>query len=572
MAWPSFGLSRNLFSRPLDAFIGLVAIFALGLLLLENCEYLQAYSTLISRLNLIVLLIFMGDVIWRFAASPNKAAHLKSNWFDLIVFVPLVQYVRGLDATPFFIVARQVVIITMLISRTRRANKLIAMLSFRPAQLMLTSFAFAIAFGAVLLMLPAATVSGVRLSLVDALFTATSAVCVTGLIVKDTATYFSPFGQLVILALVQIGGLGIMTFSVTLALLLRKSFGVKEQFEMQEVLDQDVISNVKNLVMFIFKMTFILEIAGALVLFLLWRDRFNGGLTALYHAVFHSVSAFCNAGFSTFSDSLMRFSDDLWTNLTIMLLVVLGGLGFIVIRDFYHNLRNKFGRNRDITMKLRVQTRLVLYVSMLLIAIGTLLIFFMERKLAFAGLRFDQRLLVSLFQSITTRTAGFNTVDIVRLSAPTLFFMLIFMFIGASPGSTGGGIKTTTIAVFWATIVSAFRQREQVQIFKRTIPFEIIQKAVLLFGAAIMLVMTFILVLLYTEQKPLLDVAFETVSAFGTVGLSTGLTPLLSSKGKIVITLLMFIGRLGPLTIGYAFAGRHRPANITYAEERVMIG
>ncbi|MBU0672578.1 MAG: TrkH family potassium uptake protein [Candidatus Margulisbacteria bacterium] len=556
----------------LDYFIGLVALFAFLLLFFQNTGFLKAYSHIIRWINLGILLIFMFDVAIKYFASKNKRVYLAKNWLDLIVFIPLLRFIPFIENLPFYIILWQTILIFMLISRTKRATKLIAMLSFRPAQLMLISFSFAIAVGTILLALPAATATGSEATFIDALFTSTSAVCVTGLIVQDTATYFSPFGQMVILALIQLGGLGIMTFSVSLALLMKRSFGPKESLEMREVLDQDLMSNVKNLVLFILKMTLILELAGALILFLLWGKRFGNIFVSLYHAFFHSISAFCNAGFSTFSDSLIQFNNDMSTNLVIMFLVVMGGLGFLVIRDFYHNLRNFFSRTKDRRMKLRIQTKLVLRVSLLLIVIGTLLIFAFEKSRGFAGLRYDNQLLISLFQSITTRTAGFNTFDIAKLSSATLFMMIVFMFIGASPGSTGGGVKTTTVAVLWSTLASALRQEENVRVFKRSVPNEVVQKVIILFVVSILLVVGFAMLLLYIEQKPMRDVLFETVSAFGTVGLSTGLTPTLSKAGKLVVTLLMFIGRLGPLTIGYAFARKRKPAKVVYAEEHVMIG
>ncbi|MBU0630613.1 MAG: TrkH family potassium uptake protein [Candidatus Margulisbacteria bacterium] len=555
-----------------DYFIGYVALFAFLLLFFQNLSIIQAHQALIHKINFVILLVFIIDVVARAVAAPDKQQYLLSHWLDLIVFVPLLRFIPFVENLPFYVILWQTILIFMLISRSRRAGRLIAMISFRPAQLMLISFSFAIAVGTILLSLPAATAAGVKTGFIDALFTATSATCVTGLIVKDTATYFSPFGQMVILALIQLGGLGIMTFSVSLVMLLKRSFGPKENLEMREVLDQDLMGNVKSLIVFIFKMTLVLELTGTLLLFFLWRDSFSDPLAAFYHAFFHSISAFCNAGFSTFSDSLVHFNNDLSTNLVIMFLIIMGGVGFPVIRDFYHNLLNIFSRKKDHGMKLRVQTRLVLLVSLLLIVIGALLIFAFDKSRLLAGLSYDNQLLISLFQSVSARTAGFNTVNIGGLSSATLFLMIVLMFIGASPGSTGGGVKTTTVAVLWSILTSAMKQRENVQVFKKSLPDEIVHKVVILFVVSILLVVFFALLLLYFEEKPLRDVLFETVSAFGTVGLSTGLTPTLSNGGKLVVTLLMFIGRLGPLTIGYAFTRKRKPARVVYAEEHVMIG
>ncbi len=550
--------------------IGFVALCAFGVLVVEVSPYSARYSRMISVLNIGVISLFIADVLLNFLVSRDKKMHLRRNWFDLIVFIPLIQFIQGIAATPVFVIIRQVVIVTMLLSRSRKAQRFLSLLSLRPAQLMVASFAFAITIGSILLMLPIAS-QGAQTSLVDAFFTATSATCVTGLVVQDTATHFSLFGQLVILALIQAGGLGIMTFSVSLALLFRKRVNMQQQRVMQDVLDNDTLSGVKNFIRFIFGMTFLIEAVGAAVLFFIWRDLFPGPVKTLYHAVFHSISAFCNAGFSTFSDSLVRFSYDLMTNITIGGLIILGGLGFIVIKDMGHTCRLKLTRSEKRPVRLRVQSRIVLKVTFILVLGGAGLIYAMETGHLFRDAALNSKVLMSFFQSITTRTAGFNTCDIARLSSSTLLLMILLMFIGASPGSTGGGIKTTTVSVLWATVVSAMRQKEHVEIGRRTIPYDIIQKAVTVLIFSLILIGLFTVALLYVEQKPFLDVVFESVSAFATVGLSTGITPALTVPGKVFIMLLMFIGRIGPLTVAYAFA-RYRAANYVYAEERVLIG
>jgi len=555
-----------------DYFIGAVAIVAFFMLMAELSGYLDQYALFFKFANLSVLALFLIHVVLSFLKSKNKREHLKHNWLDLIVFIPLVQLYQGIENSPAAVIVRQAVIVFIVISRTRKANKLVSLLGLKPAQLMLTSFAAAICVGTILLMLPAATVSGVRTGLVDALFTATSATCVTGLIVKDTATYFSTFGQCVILALIQIGALGIMTFSVSLAVFARKRIEMQRQIEMQEMLDQDTIASIKDLLRFIIRMALAFEIAGAAALFFAWRGASGAnGLTA-FHAFFHSVSAFCNAGFSTFSDSLVRFSGDISTNVVIVILIVFGGFGFTVVRDLMSNLRHRaFGRSPRI-LSLRVQTKIVLAVSTVLTLAGAALFYALERDSLLAGAGLKNGIIVSLFQSVTTRTAGFNTCDFGALSSATLMVAIILMFIGASPGSTGGGIKTTTVAVLWSAIASGLRKRADATLYRRTIPAEVIQKALSVLIISLVVVLAFGLVLLYYEDQPFASVMFETVSAFGTVGLSTGITPRLSPAGKVAVTLLMFTGRLGPLTIAYAFLRQRRPAQYRYAEERVMIG
>jgi trk system potassium uptake protein TrkH len=265
----------------------------------------------------------------------------------------------------------------------------------------------------------------------------------------------------------------------------------------------------------------------------------------------------------------MDFSKNKLTNLTICGLIILGGLGFVVIKDLFENLKNRLSNKRPI---LKIQTRIVLISTVLLILIGAAGIYFFEKNNVLSTLSLEEKVSLSLFQSITSRTAGFNTCDISRLSSAALFLIIMLMFIGACPGSTGGGIKTTTLSVLWATVLSGFRQKENVELYKRTIPQEVTQKAVTVLITSFVIICIFVSLLLYLERQIFLDIFFETVSAFGTVGLSTGITPRLSPKGKLLITMLMFIGRLGPLTIGYAFIRHRKSIKYTYPEERIMIG
>lgn len=558
--------------KKFDYFIGVIAVIAFFLLMAELSSYFSAYTHIFRMINLTILCVFILDLILRLFISKNKIKFIKKNPIDFIVFIPLIQFFYSFENTPFFVIVWQVVIVTILISRLRKVNKLFSLLRLQPTQLMVSSFIFAIGVGTILLMLPAATVTGEKTSLINAAFTATSATCVTGLIVKDTATYFSLFGQMVILALIQIGGLGIMTFSVSLSILLKKRIKMHQQVVMKDVLDQDEISTIKRFVLFIFKMTFLVEIIGALFLFFSWNGRFENKLITAYHALFHSVSAFCNAGFSTFSDSLIQFSDSFSTNFIISMIIIFGGLGFIVINDVFQKIKNHVLHRTKKIIQLKVQTKLVLGMSIFLILLGGIFIYFVENNQAFESLSLKSKIFVSLFQSVATRTAGFNSFDIPVLSSATLLFMIVLMFIGGSPGSTAGGVKTTTIAVLWATIKSGFKQNENVELHKRTIPNEIIKKAITILASSLMIILIFAISLACLEKFKFVDILFETVSAFATVGLSTGITPHLSISGKVLLSILMFIGRLGPLTIGYAFANRTIPARYKYAEERIMIG
>ena len=561
-------------TQRLNYIIGPVALFAFVMLLLEHSEWLRPHTALIRQINLSILGLFAIDVLLNWMAGPKNFPYLKKHWFDLVVFVPLVQFFYSSAGSTLSVLLRQIAIVAMLLSRTRRVKNFVTLFSLQPAQLMLMSFAGVIVFGTVLLMMPAATVPGEETTLLNAFFTATSATCVTGLIVYDTATHFTGFGQLVILALIQVGGLGIMTFSVSLALLMRRGVSMKDQSIMQDVLDQDTLQSVKRLVGFIVVMTFLLEAIGAVILYCAWKPILHDPFQTAWYAVFHSVSAFCNAGFSTFSNSLMGFSNNVPTNLTIGGLIVLGGIGFVVIGDFYQALRDRLFRRVKRRHKFRIQSRLALGWTGGLILIGTGLIYWIEHGRTLDNMSYDHALLVSLFQSVSTRTAGFNSCSIGALQPVTLFIFIILMFIGACPGGTGGGIKTTTPAVLWAVIRSGFHRRTQTELYRRSIPIEVVQKAAMVLCASLLLVCGALCLMLVLEpDKDFMDLFFETVSAFGTVGLSTGITDALSPGGRMLITLLMFIGRLGPLTIGFAFMLRKaRSVNYSYSEERIMIG
>jgi trk system potassium uptake protein TrkH len=552
--------------------VGAVAALAFLLLLVELAQPASPFRLLFRKINVTLLILFALDVCWRFWQAAEKREYCRHHWFDLIVFVPLIQFFFDTEGSTVGVAVRQVVILAMLISRTRKTRSFLALFSFRPAQSMTLSFAGAIGVGSVLLMLPAATSGGRGMSFVDALFTATSATCVTGLIVQDTATYLTTFGQLVVLGLIQVGGLGIMTFSVALAYLMGKQVSLKEQASLQDLMDQSTLAGIRRLLFFILGMTVAIEALGMLALTLAWSAAIPQVGPRLYAAFFHAISAFCNAGFSTFSDNLLGFQDHWATNLVIGALIVCGGLGFMVFKDLVDK-RPFQGRGATNGRRLhsRIQTRMVLMTSGILIVAGTLLILVFEHQTPWNGGGDARSVLVALFQSISTRTAGFNTCDMGALAPATLFLMMLLMFIGASPGSTGGGIKTTTAAVLWLALSSSLRGQENVGFYRRTLPREIVQKAMSVTLMALVIVAGFTLLLLYTEAQPFSSILFEVVSAFGTVGLSVGITPSLTTPGKLLITVLMFIGRLGPLTIAYSFLKLGKKANYVYAEERVMI-
>lgn len=443
--------------------------------------------------------------------------------------------------------------------------------------MIISSFVGLILAGTGLLMSPAATRSG-NISLIDALFTSTSAVCVTGLTVLDTGSYFTVFGQLIILFLIQVGGLGLMTVSVMLFSLIGRSIPFRHRMALQDVFAHTPREDIVQMVKTIFIFTAAAEIAGAVCLFIRWQQLMPVD-QAMYQAVFHSVSAFCNAGFSLFSDNLMKAGGDWTVSVTVCLLIILGGIGFPVVHDIYHRVRTRRVRRS----KLTVQTKTVLVTTAALIIIGAVFFWLLEISHAMAGRPVSESILISVFQSITCRTAGYNTIDIGALHDATLILMIFLMFFGASPGSCGGGVKTTTLALIVSFTISRVRRKKRVNMFKKSIPVETVSRSLslvlvcaTLIGIVLFLILTGNAVqsdFIGGAEGRFLGYLFEAVSAFGTVGLSMGATPTLSVWGKSWIILLMLVGRVGILTFSYIVVGGGGASEgIEYAEENIMIG
>jgi trk system potassium uptake protein TrkH len=445
----------------------------------------------------------------------------------------------------------------------------------RPTQVLVLAFAAAIAAGTALLLTPWAAV-GAPLSFVDALFTATSATCVTGLVVVDTGTALTGFGQGVVLALVQLGGLGIMTYSSLILLVLGRKLSFRGESLLVDTLGRKGPVSPRRLVRQVFVFTLAVEAAGALLLTAAFA-RTRSLAEAIRQGVFHSISAFCNAGFSLFPDSLVGFRADPWVNAVVMALIVLGGLGFVVLVDLTDGARRAARREK---FHLRLHTKVVLAYSGALVVAAAGLFYLFEARNSLAGLPWGEGLLASLFQAVTPRTAGFNTLDYGALRDVTLFFTILLMFVGASPGSCGGGIKTTSLAVVAALFRNRMRGDPHVTLFRRTVPEEVVSRSISIFVVSFVLASALAFLLLLTEVVPqphrgeqgvFLDLLFETVSAYGTVGLSTGVTAHLSMWGKAILIGAMFAGRLGPLTLAMA-VGRTPRRHIRYAEEDLIVG
>lgn len=441
-----------------------------------------------------------------------------------------------------------------------------------PARILVGGFAVVILLGAFLLTLPAASKSGQSLRFLDALFTATSAVCVTGLVVVDTGSHFTAFGQFVVIALIQIGGLGIMTFSTLLAMALGKKIGLKERILIQEQMNQSNLSGLVRLIRNLVLVTLAFEGIGGLVLSLRFMADFSPA-RAIAFGFFHSVSAFCNAGFDLFGQvygpftSITHYVDDWVVTLTIGALIVFGGLGFPVIVELL-----KFPRSKRFSL----HAKLVLLITAILIGGGALLIFLIEwnNPKTIGALGPAGKFLSALFQSITPRTAGYNSLDTTQLRAGTWFIMIVLMFIGASPSSTGGGVKTSTFGILLATVVATIKGKGDAELFERRICKDLVYKAMTVVMISMAWVAFVTLLMSLVEPHLFIKILFEVMSAFGTVGLTTGITPDLTDISRILVIITMFIGRLGPLTVVIALSqGDHpnRPGG-RFIEERVIIG
>jgi trk system potassium uptake protein TrkH len=434
-------------------------------------------------------------------------------------------------------------------------------------------FLVLIAVGTLLLMLPFATANGAWNNPLVALFTATSAVCVTGLIVVDTGSYFSSFGECIILTLIQVGGLGYMTATTFLLLLLGRRLGLRERLALQQSMDKVELSGGRSLVISIITMTLIFELSGMFCLYPVFSRDYGPGY-GLWLSVFHSISAFNNAGFSLFADSMVQYALNPWLNLVITALVIVGGLGYQVIMEIFGWLRDRVQRRRErpvfsLNFKIAISTTLAL------LGLGTVAFFAAEfyNPETLGGMRPGYKLLMAWFQSVIARTAGFNSIDIGAMENASLFIMIALMFIGANPGSTGGGVKTTTMRILLVSTRMVLKGKEDVLCYQRQIPVSRVLKAIaVVVGSALVVVLVTMLISVSNPTMSFIQVLFESVSAFATVGLSTGITPELSAFGKYVIIATMYLGRVGVLLFMAALFGDPKPTAVQYPEEDLLVG
>ena len=431
-------------------------------------------------------------------------------------------------------------------------------------QLIILGFAGVILLGTILLMLPVSTLENVSTPFHEAMFTATSAVCVTGLVVKDTGSYWSVFGQMVILVLIQIGGLGVVTMAVSVSLLSGKKISLMQRSTMQDAISAPKVGGIVRLTRFILKGTLLIETAGAILLLPVFLSDY--GLKGSWMAVFHSVSAFCNAGFDILGTadhtfpSLMQYSGNVFINVVIMLLIIIGGIGFLTWDDIYMN-KMKF-------KCYHMQSKIILITTICLILLPAIFFFVYDLK----NLSVGERLLAATFQSVTTRTAGFNTINISEMSEASKAVMILLMLIGGSPGSTAGGMKTTTFAVLILNAIATFRSQENAGAFGRRLEYHVIKNAATIAMLYFSLFFCGGIAISVCEGLPLLDCLYEAASAVGTVGLTLGVTPGLHIFSQIVLILLMYLGRVGGLTLIYAvFSGKNK-RNAKLPLEKITIG
>ncbi len=425
------------------------------------------------------------------------------------------------------------------------------------------------------LSLPFATVSRGSMSLVDAIFQSTSAVCITGLTTLSVATDLTLYGQIVILVLFQAGALGIMTYSLALVSFVQQRGSPERNEWLANIFTHDRKLPPRRMLAWIVRLTIAMEVVGVIALFPVFFADY-GWIKALYFSVFHSVSGFCNAGFSLFQTSLIGYQSSVPMNVIMSVLIISGAIGFVVTFEVW---RWATGKRR--WFKLLVQTKLVLATYAVLLLIGIITLFVFELGGQNRDMPFGTQLLTAFFQSTLSRTSGFCTVDMSTLTYPSLLFIIVYMFIGGAPGSTAGGIKVTTAAVLVLAFVSRYRSNPKTEIFNRSVPFDTIIRAMILttVAALIVIIGTFLLQITELWGMPhreasghFFDLLFEATSAFGTVGLSTGVTPTLTSAGRVVVLVLMFIGRVGPLTLAALLLGKQTTSRLSYVEEDVMIG
>ncbi|MFT2008033.1 TrkH family potassium uptake protein [Pontibacter sp. 13R65] len=563
-------------------------IYAHGVV--ESPVELQVLYYAIDAILAVFVVIYLLRILYNF----ERVRFLRRTWFEgLLMGVILVNQVGTylLDLPVVYILFERVgiplsvelyriaislymlVLLLIELFETRIYHKT---LQLKPTITFILSFVLLIITGSCLFMLPKMTNAPEGMRFVDALFMATSASCITGLAVVDPGTYFTFAGQVVLLMLVQLGGLGILTFATFFASLMRQGLGIKQHVAMHSLMEGETLFSTKGLLRKLIILTLTIEAIGAIVIFNSWSSeaQFTNLGTKIFYSVFHAISAFCNAGFSLYPEGLYSapVQKSYVLHMIVAILILFGGIGFPTILDV---LSPKAMRRRMEAswQNWKLLSRITIFTSAALLLFGTVFFFLLEYFNTLSHMSFVEALITSFFQSVTTRSSGFSTVDISALSEPTLLIFMILMFIGASPGSTGGGIKTTTFLVVLLSVLTTIRGRDNLEVGRRTIPHSVSYKAFSVFTFAVLIDMSFIFLLSITDaQYDILRLAFEQVSAFATTGLSTGITAGLSDPGKLLISISMFTGRVGTLTLALALSTKVKSTSYKYPPTHLPVG
>ena len=569
----------------LSAIVSVVTLSAI--VIYHGCHLRYSVISFIRGLVYFSLVFYIVKYLVQMLYSLHKFDYLKKSWFEGIVIAILVMHFVlyvffGLDVFNFkeyenaYILCIQLYFFVIMLIEMSKASTFIGKMNISPPVLLMSSFFILIVMGTILLLLPRMTTH--HISFTDALFTATSASCVTGLTVLSTAHDFTVQGQVVIMILMQLGGMSILSFATFFTTFLSRSYvGLRYQYLVKDMLSANRLSDSFSLLRQIVLATFIIEASGVLMFYMYWRTTgfFEGTGTTFFYSLFHSVSAFNNAGFALWDSSFrdVQICNSYFPQTVIMILVFLGGIGFVTISEFFNPMVIR-ERKKYRWKQLSPGTKIVLLTTFGIIIVGTLMFFVLEynHSLAEKNTLID-KIFASIFQIISGRTAGFNIIDVNAISIPGMMLVMVIIFIGASPGSTGGGIKTTTFFVLMKSVMATIKGKKHIEFDKKTIPFSMVDKAysIVVLSIGIIFVSIFILALVEPETN-LINIMFESISAFTTCGLSTNCQTAFSDAGKLVLIVDMYIGRIGTLTIAYALGQRNKESRHTYPETYFMIG
>jgi trk system potassium uptake protein TrkH len=559
--------------KPVMAAFVLLSIVIVGIEFVFDLKRNFLWYRAVLLFDISLIATYFSLILLRIVGARHRFLELvRNNKADLAYLVVICAFLFLPRLAAALIIVRLSLSMLVRLLETSAGARVVNVLNFRPSQTLALSFLGLISLGAILLTFPAATVDGKGAKLIDAIFTMTAASCVAGLTVMDIGLEFSRFGQGVILFGMQAGGLGIMVLSAAFTILVGGTIPSRRQAGLSEVLDISTPEGLKSLIRSVTATTVVIEFFGALSLFLLCSDEVPRFTERVWWSIFHTVSAFCNCGLGLFSDSMMLFVDRPSVCIVFMALITSGGLGFFVFSDLTSREVWAVKKPRAIWARLQIQSKVVIISTVLLNAFGMLVFLFFEYDGVLRGLTIDNKIVAALFQTVNLRSAGFSSVPFGSLAGPTIMFCIAYMFIGAGPGSTGGGIKVTTAAISVMAVRAMLRGRQDVEVLGRRISPEIVSRSLAIILIAGTIVGVFLTLLLATQNIPFDRLFFETVSAFGTVGLSINTTGLLNNTGKILIIFVMYVGRIGPLTLALAVGEKKLAQGYQYPKGSMAVG